>query len=263
VEFDASPDKIRKTVREEYGRVAVESGSGCGCGCGEGFGESPELASLRMGYSDEEVATVPEGSNMGLGCGNPQGIAALRPGETVIDLGAGGGFDSFLAARQVGESGQVIGVDMTPEMVTKARENAEKMGLPNVDFRLGEIEHLPVADETADVIISNCVINLSPEKPAVFREAYRVLRRGGRIAVADVIAKTPLPESLLKDPRAYTGCISGAVLADDLRVMLADAGFEDIRIQPKEESRELINEWSSGTNLEDYVVSAMIEARKP
>jgi len=263
VSIDATPEKIRKTVREEYGRVAVESGRGCGCGCGKGFEASPELMALQMGYSDDEVAAAPKGSNMGLGCGNPQGIAALRPGETVIDLGAGGGFDCFLAARQVGDSGRVIGVDMTPEMVTRARENAEKMGMKNVDFRLGEIEHLPVADDTADVIISNCVINLSPDKPGAFREAYRVLRRGGRIAVADVIAKAPLPESLLQNPRAYTGCISGAALADDLRVMLAGAGFVDIRIQPKEESRQLISGWSSGTDFEDYVVSAMIEARKP
>jgi SAM-dependent methyltransferase len=263
VRTDASPDKIRKTVREEYGRVAVESGSGCGCGCGEGLESSPELIALRMGYTADEVAAAPEDSNMGLGCGNPQGIADLRPGETVIDLGAGGGFDCFLAARQVGDSGRVIGVDMTPEMVAVARENADKLGLKNVDFRLGEIEHLPVADETADVIISNCVINLSPEKPGVFREAYRVLSRGGRLAITDVIAKKPLPESLLQDPRAYTGCISGAILVDDLSAMLADAGFVDIRIQPREESREMINEWSSGLGLEDYVVSAMIEARKP
>jgi SAM-dependent methyltransferase len=216
-----------------------------------------------MGYTEGEIATAPDGANLGLGCGNPQAIASLRQGETVVDLGSGAGFDCFLAARQVGDSGQVIGVDMTPEMISKARENAATAGATNVSFRLGEIEHLPVADETVDVIISNCVINLSPEKPDVFNDAFRVLRSGGRLAVADVITTAPLPESVLQDLRAYTGCVSGAVSADDIEAMLAEAGFVDIRISPKDESRELVREWSSGANLEDYVVSALIEARKP
>jgi SAM-dependent methyltransferase len=216
-----------------------------------------------MGYTEGEIATAPDGANLGLGCGNPQAIASLRQGETVVDLGSGAGFDCFLAARQVGDSGQVIGVDMTPEMISKARENAATAGATNVSFRLGEIEHLPVADETVDVIISNCVINLSPEKSDVFNDAFRVLRSGGRLAVADVITTAPLPESVLQDLRAYTGCVSGAVSADDIEAMLAEAGFVDIRISPKDESRELVREWSSGANLEDYVVSALIEARKP
>jgi SAM-dependent methyltransferase len=216
-----------------------------------------------MGYTEGEIATAPDGANLGLGCGNPQAIASLRQGETVVDLGSGAGFDCFLAARQVGDSGQVIGVDMTPEMISKARENAATAGATNVSFRLGEIEHLPVADETVDVSISNCVINLSPEKPDVFNDAFRVLRSGGRLAVADVITTAPLPESVLQDLRAYTGCVSGAVSADDIEAMLAEAGFVDIRISPKDESRELVREWSSGANLEDYVVSALIEARKP
>jgi SAM-dependent methyltransferase len=216
-----------------------------------------------MGYTDGDIATAPAGANLGLGCGNPQAIASLRQGETVVDLGAGAGFDSFLAARQVGNSGQVIGVDMTPEMISKARENAATAGASNVSFRLGEIEHLPVADETVDVIISNCVINLSPEKSDVFNDAFRVLRSGGRLAVADVITTAPLPESGLQDLRAYTGCVSGAVSADDIETMLAEAGFVDIRIKPQDDSRELVREWSSAANLEDYVLSALIEARKP
>jgi ubiquinone/menaquinone biosynthesis C-methylase UbiE len=216
-----------------------------------------------MGYSEDEIATAPGGANLGLGCGNPQAIASLRPGETVVDLGSGAGFDCFLAARQVGESGQVIGVDMTPEMISKARANATKAGVSNVSFRLGEIEHLPVPDETVDVIISNCVINLSPEKPEVFGDAFRVLRSGGRLAVADVIATAPLPESALQDLEAYAGCVSGAVLADDVEAMLAKAGFVDISIKPQDERRELVREWSPGAKFEDYVVSALIEARKP
>ena len=260
---NASPDEIRTAVRGRYGDIAVQEDTGCGGSCGDGSAASPEQLATQMGYTEGEIATAPDGANLGLGCGNPQAIASLRPGETVVDLGSGAGFDCFLAARQVGESGQVIGVDMTPEMITKARENAATAGATNVSFRLGEIEHLPVADETVDVIISNCVINLSPEKPDVFNDAFRVLRSGGRLAVADVITTAPLPESVLQDLRAYTGCVSGALSADDIETLLAEAGFVDIRIRPQDDSRELVREWSSAANLEDYVLSALIEARKP
>jgi len=216
-----------------------------------------------MGYSDAEVAQVPEGANLGLGCGNPQAIAALQPGETVLDLGAGAGFDCFLAARQVGESGAVIGVDMTPEMVDRAREHAAKAGARNVEFRLGEIERLPVADASVDVILSNCVINLSSDKRAVYGEAFRVLRPGGRLAISDVVARAELPDPLKSDLALHTGCVAGAATIAETERILADAGFEAIRIRPREESRELIRDWSPGRALEDYVVSATIEATKP
>ena len=181
----------------------------------------------------------------------------------VVDLGSGAGFDCFLAARAVGPTGRVIGVDMTPEMVARARENARKAGLDNVEFRLGEIEHLPVADASVDVIISNCVINLSPDKPAVFRDAFRVLKPGGRLAVSDVVATAELPESWRDDMRLLSACISGAADIDTLSQMLADAGFVEIDIRPKEESREFIREWEPETALEDYVLSAAICATRP
>jgi arsenite methyltransferase len=182
-----------------------------------------------LGYSPEEITAVPEGSNLGLGCGNPQAIASLKAGETVLDLGSGAGFDVFLAARQVGDSGSVIGVDMTHDMVMKARSIAEKSGFQNVEFRLGEIEHLPVADDSVDVIISNCVINLSPEKERVFKEAFRVLKPGGRLTISDIVATAELPEDARKDLVLYTGCIAGASLIDDLERMLTDSGFAQIR----------------------------------
>lgn len=216
-----------------------------------------------MGYTEAEIAAVPDGANLGLGCGNPQAIAALRSGEVVLDLGSGAGFDCFLAARQVGETGRVIGVDMTPEMVAKARDNAEKAGYENVEFLLGEIEHLPVADDSVDVILSNCVINLSPDKPAVFREAYRVLKPGGRLAISDVVATAPLPEEVQSDLRLLSACISGAANLDTLQAILADAGFTKVLIKPVEESREFIREWEPGSQLEDFVLSASIQAEKP
>ncbi len=251
-------EEIRETVRARYGEIASTSGTCCsGSACG-----SPSDLSRRNGYTEEELAAAPEGSNLGLGCGNPQAIAALQPGETVLDLGSGAGFDSFLAARAVGPQGRVIGVDMTPEMLARARANATKANQHNVEFRLGEIEHMPVADASVDVIISNCVINLSPDKPAVFREAFRVLKSGGRLAVSDVVAMASLPAELKKDWELYTGCVAGASLVQDLRNMLADAGFTDIRITRKGESKDILENWLPGRGVADFVASANIEARK-
>jgi arsenite methyltransferase len=258
-------DVVREAVRDRYAEVAKAGSSCCGAGascCGTTSMDPAEI-SARLGYSEEELASAPEGANLGLGCGNPQAIADLQPGEVVVDLGSGAGFDCFLAARRVGPTGHVIGVDMTPEMLASARENARKAGMDNVEFRLGEIEHLPVADASADVIISNCVINLSPDKPAVFRDAFRVLKPGGRLAVSDVVATAELPQSWQDDMRLLSACISGAVDIDTLSQMLADAGFVEIDIRPKEESREFIREWEPETELEDYVLSAAIRATRP
>jgi SAM-dependent methyltransferase len=256
-------DRVRQEVRKSYGEVARSGTAGCGCGCGSDQLQTSEDISVALGYSRDDVFSVPEGANMGLGCGNPQSIASLKTGETVLDLGSGGGFDSFLAARAVGESGHVIGVDMTPEMIYRARENALKVGLDNVEFRLGEIENLPVSDSTVDVIISNCVINLSPEKLKVFKEAFRVLKSGGRLAITDVVALAPLPEELKEDFALYTGCMSGASEIEELRAMLKEAGFTSIFVAPLDKSKELIREWAPDGNIEDYVVSATIEAVKP
>jgi arsenite methyltransferase len=249
-------DKVREQVRAAYGEIAKgKDGCGVGC-CGTQNG-----GSLALGYTKDDLDSVPEGSDLGLGCGNPQAIAALRPGETVIDLGSGGGFDCFLAAKRVGRDGRVVGVDMTPEMVAKARSNAQRVGAENVEFRLGEIERLPVPDASADVILSNCVINLSPDKASVFREAFRALKPGGRLAISDVVAMAPMPKELEASVEALTGCVAGAAPIDVLRALLADAGFESVRIEPREGSREIIGRCMPGA--EDYVVSAIIEGRKP
>jgi arsenite methyltransferase len=259
-------DKIRQVVRTNYGKVARAGGSVCcptsSC-CSPGGVSSADVVSRQLGYSNEDVSTVPVGANMGLGCGNPQAIASLQPGETVLDLGSGSGFDCFLAARAVGETGKVIGVDMTPEMISKARENASKAEFKNVEFRLGEIEHLPVADKSVDVIISNCVINLSPEKHKVFDDAFRALKPGGRLAVSDIVATAKLPQEVKNDLALYAGCIAGASLISEVEAMLRKAGFSHIRIQPKDESREFIQTWAPGRHVEDYVVSATIAAVKP
>jgi arsenite methyltransferase len=264
-----SHDTHRQSVREAYADVAKANNNGEGCGIGASCcgtsddGAINTLISTRLGYSQAELDLVPSGADMGLGCGNPKAIAALKPGEVVVDLGAGGGFDCFLAAHEVGHSGRVIGVDMTPDMLSKARANAVKGMFENVEFRLGEIEYLPIADATADVIISNCVINLSPNKQQVFRDAFRVLKPGGRLAISDVVAIVELPEEMRNDAGLIAGCMGNASLIEDLEKMMLDTGFEQIRIQPKDESKEFIKDWAPEHNVTDYVVSATIEAVKP
>jgi len=254
----SAPNDVRDFVRESYGKVAAGQQNGC---CGQA--RPSATAADKLGYSPQEIAALPEGADLGLGCGNPQAIAALKPGETVLDLGSGAGFDCFLAARSVGAGGHVIGVDMTAEMLAKARANATKAGVTNVEFRLGQIESLPVADDSVDVIISNCVINLSPDKPGVFREAFRVLKPGGRVAVADIVRTADLPAELAADLTALCGCVAGAASVEELETMLRHAGFEDIRIRPQDASREFIRNWVPGSNAADCVLSATIEAIKP
>ena len=262
-------DEIKNHVRDSYAQVAEANNNGDSCGiesscCGVSADlDINTLNSLRLGYSETDMNSVPEGADMGLGCGNPHAIASLKAGDTVVDLGSGGGFDVFLAAREVGESGHVIGIDMTPAMLSKARNNADKAGFNNVEFRLGEIEHLPVADNSVDVIISNCVINLSPDKARVFRDAFRILKPQGRLAISDVVATIEMPEDMRNDKKLHAGCMAGASLIDDLHAMLEDAGFENIEITPKDESRDFIRDWAPGRGVEDYVLSAYIQAMKP
>ncbi len=253
-------DAIKEMVRARYGGIAAGAAASC---CDSAPDGNLDGKARRMGYSAAELAAVPEGANLGLGCGNPQAIAAMRPGEVVVDLGSGAGFDCLLAARQVGPAGHVIGVDMTHEMLKAARENARKVGAANVEFRLGELEHLPIADSTADVILSNCVINLVPDKAQVFREAFRVLKANGRLAISDVVNIKPLSPDLTVDPALLCGCVSGAAPSTEIEGWLADAGFVDIRVSVKQESREMIQTWAPGRGIEDYVASAIIEARKP
>jgi SAM-dependent methyltransferase len=213
-------EKARKIVREGYAKVARKGSTCCG-----------SESSKEIGYTEEELIAVPEGAaNMGLGCGNPVALASLKQGETVLDLGSGGGLDCFLAAKKVGEKGKVIGVDMTPEMIDRARDNAKKSKYKNVEFRLGEIENLPVADNTADVVISNCVINLSPNKKRVFQETFRVLKPGGRLMISDIVLLKQLPEAIRENVEAYIGCVSGAVMKDDYLALIEKAGFEHVKV---------------------------------
>ena len=262
-----NPEEIREVVRQRYGAIAEtwddQTGDPSASCCGEAASSADSVKAQRLGYAAEDTDTVPEGANHSLGCGNPIAIASLRPGETVVDLGSGAGFDCFLAARAVGETGHVIGVDMTHAMLHKARANAAEGGYTNTEFRLGEIEHLPVADNTVDVIISNCVINLSPDKPQVFRDALRVLKPGGRLAISDVVTTAPFPEEVLQNTSLLSCCVTGASLLEDVERMLAEAGFIDIRMQPKDESKTFIRDWVPGSNIEKYLVSAVIEAVKP
>ena len=250
----------REIVREHYGRVAdMEPGCGCGPGCcGPGA-----TASTTLGYETGDLAGLPAGADMGLGCGTPLAFAALRDGEIVLDLGSGGGIDCFLAAKQVGPGGRVIGVDMTAAMIAKARRNAATVEAANVEFRLGEIEHLPVADRSVDAIVSNCVINLSPDKPAVFREAYRVLRPGGRLAISDIVTSSPLPPEIKNDPEALAGCIAGAPSIGELEAALTAASFTDVSVTINDASRSFIKGWSPGTGVEHFIASAAIRAVRP
>jgi SAM-dependent methyltransferase len=247
----ADDETLKAAIRKTYGQIASGKTtrgccSGAGCCRPASSGETTDL-----GYSEKERDSAPEGADLGLGCGNPQAIAELREGECVLDLGSGPGFDAFLAARQVGPRGFVIGVDMTPEMVARARVNVRTSGLENVEFRLGEIERLPIADATVDAIMSNCVINLSPDKPTVFREAFRVLVPGGRLAIADVVAITEIPQALRVDLQAYAGCVAGAAAVSEVARMLDDAGFEDVIVDLR------------ARHVEDVVASALIRAKKP
>lgn len=270
----ADSETIREAVRQRYRDIVTgaqstpeQSAASSCCGTSTPKAKSgccgADAQARTLGYSDADLAAVPEGANLGLGCGNPVAIASLKTGQTVLDLGAGAGFDAFLAARAVGPTGKVIGVDMTSEMVAKARANAKKGGYSQVDFRLGEIEALPVADATVDVIISNCVINLCPDKRPVYREAFRVLRPGGRIAVSDVVAREELPDAVKQDLALHSGCLSGATVVTELEKILRDAGFTDIVIRPKSNTDEVITSWESKRGFESKVFAAEVLARKP
>ena len=266
------PEIVRAAVRKRYGDIAqgtqtlVEGNSTRGC-CSPAPKAAPccgpDAQAKTLGYSEADVAAAPEGSNLGLGCGNPVAIASLQPGQVVLDLGAGAGFDACLAARAVGPDGRVIGVDMTVEMVTKARANAKRGGYAHVEFRLGEIEALPVADATVDVVISNCVINLCPDKRPVYREAFRALRPGGRLAVTDVVAREALPAEVKADLALHSGCLSGATPLPELEAMLKEAGFVDVVIRPKGNTDEVIGSWEAKRGFENKVFAAEVMATKP
>jgi SAM-dependent methyltransferase len=272
-------EQVRQKVREGYSQIAGNSESCCGTGrscCGSAPTAAEELARL-VGYTADEMAALPEGANLGLSCGNPNALAALEAGEVVLDLGSGGGFDVFIAGRKVGPVGRVIGVDMTPEMLQKARHNLEtyrQSGLNNIEFRLGEIEHLPVADGSVDVVISNCVINLSPDKPQVWREIARVLKPGGRVAVSDLALLKPLPPVIIGMMEALIGCISGGVLVSETERMAREAGLQNIELNQKPAYVEGMVEWQdplyqkiiahlpAGAKATDYITSLEIKASK-
>ena len=261
-----SPD-IRSVVRSKYGEIAKGS-AGCGCGpscCGGGEGEAGRKIAEYVGYSSEELAEIPAGANLGLGCGNPLAHAAVKPGDVVLDMGSGAGMDAFLAAHEVGPTGRVIGVDMTAEMVERARENAVKVGATNVEFRQGEIEHLPVADASVDVIISNCVINLSPTKEAVFAEAFRVLKPGGRMVVSDLVLTAPIPDDVRHSVEAYVGCVAGAAMKDEYLWMMGAAGFREIEVveQRSYGDASVFGGYEWLREATKAVVSAKIRAVKP
>ena len=274
-------EAIRTAVREGYAQVARGGGSCCGPASGPNTccgASQADLLAEQIGYSEEELAALPEGANLGLSCGNPTAIAGLSEGEVVVDLGSGAGFDVFIAGRKVGGSGRVIGVDMTPEMVAKARENVAayraRSGFDNVEFRLGEIEHLPVADGSVDVIISNCVINLSPDKSQVWREMYRVLKPGGRTAISDLALLQPLPESVRGMVEALVGCVAGAALVSDIERMARDAGFQEVRLEQKTGYidamvdandplyRKILEHLPEGAKPGDFATSLYITAHK-
>ena len=273
-------ENVRQAVRDGYGKIAQKDGSCCSgvsC-CGSNVEDSAQLAKY-VGYSAEELSALPDGANMGLSCGNPNALAALRPGEVVLDLGSGGGFDVFIAARKGGAAGRAIGVDMTPEMLAKARRNIgpyrERSGMDNVEFRLGEIEHLPLADNSVDVVISNCVINLSPDKPQVWREIARVLKPGGRVAVSDLALLKRLPAEVLSMVEALVGCVAGAVLVEETQKMAAQAGLTGIRLNARADYVKAMTDWEdplykkivehlpAGASPADYVTSLEVTARKP
>lgn len=275
-----SPNPIHDTVREAYGRIATGGGSCCGpaTSCCGGGAESDALA-MALGYSAEELAAIPQGANLGLSCGNPTALASLKPGETVLDLGSGAGFDIFIAAAKVGPTGKAIGVDMTREMVARARSNAaafrQRTGLDNVTFHFSQIEELPLPDASVDVVISNCVLNLSPDQPKVWREIARVLRAEGRVSISDLVLLRPLPESVKSQVAAYVGCVAGASLLSDIERMVGEAGLEDLVIETHSEAidamldpsdplhAEILKELPAGLSPGDFVTSALIRARKP
>ena len=255
---DEIPD-VHAEVRDHYGRVARGETSEAGCCGGAPCGTSASA----LGYSEAERASVPDAADLGLGCGNPQAIASLRRGETVLDLGCGAGFDAFLAARQVGPEGRVIGVDMTPDMIARARGIAGRIGARNVEFRLGEIEHLPLPDRSVDVILSNCVVNLAPDKRAVYREALRVLKPGGRIAIMDVVAIAPVPERVRSAAGAVSACVAGAAHKDEIVPLLTSLGFEDVHVEIHRGSEAFIKDWLPGSGAERFIASAAIRATRP